>query len=42
LIRPTATHFNISLFAEGRAAFDQFDDLADYGRIGGGLRFNSN
>ena len=32
-------HFNISLFAEGRAAFDQFDELADYGRIGGGLRF---
>ena len=34
-----ADQFNISLFAEGRAAFDQFDELADYGRIGGGLRF---
>ena len=32
--------FNISLFAEGRAAFDQFDELADYGRIGAGLRFH--
>ncbi|MDK9707321.1 MAG: hypothetical protein OEL83_09740 [Desulforhopalus sp.] len=31
--------FNIAAFVEGRAAFDQFDELADYGRIGAGLRF---
>lgn len=31
--------FNMSVFVEGRAAFDQFDELADYGRIGTGLRF---
>jgi hypothetical protein len=34
-----ADRFNISLFVEGRAAFDQFDELNDYGRLGGGLRF---
>lgn len=31
--------FNISLFIEGRAAFDQLDGLNDYGRLGAGLRF---
>lgn len=30
---------NISLFIEGRSAFDEFDDLDKYGRIGAGLRF---
>lgn len=31
--------FNISVFIEGRAAFDQLDELNDYGRLGAGLRF---
>jgi hypothetical protein len=31
--------FNIAVFVEARAAFDQFDELADYGRLGAGLRF---
>ncbi|MGD9972962.1 MAG: hypothetical protein AB7S77_07885 [Desulfatirhabdiaceae bacterium] len=30
---------NVSLFVEGRSAFDEFDEIEDYGRIGGGLRF---
>jgi len=30
---------NVSVFVEGRAAFDQFDKLADFGRLGAGLRF---
>jgi hypothetical protein len=34
-----ADKFNIALFVEGRAAFDQFDELNDYGRLGAGLRF---
>jgi hypothetical protein len=34
-----ADTFNIALFVEGRAAFDQFDELNDYGRLGVGLRF---
>lgn len=34
-----ANEFNIAVFVEGRAAFDQFDELADYGRLGAGLRF---
>jgi opacity protein-like surface antigen len=34
-----ADQFNISAFVEGRGAFDQLDELADYGRIGAGLRF---
>lgn len=29
---------NLSVFVEGRSAFDEFDDLERYGRIGGGLR----
>jgi hypothetical protein len=34
-----ADQFNISAFVEGRGAFDQLDELNDYGRIGAGLRF---
>ncbi|KJS00854.1 MAG: hypothetical protein VR65_11370 [Desulfobulbaceae bacterium BRH_c16a] len=34
-----ADQFNISMFVEGRGAFDQLDELNDYGRIGAGLRF---
>ncbi len=30
---------NVSLFVEGRSAFDEFDEIDSYGRIGGGLRF---
>lgn len=30
---------NVSLFIEGRSAFDEFDELDKYGRIGAGLRF---
>ena len=30
---------NVSLFIEGRSAFDEFDEIESYGRIGGGLRF---
>uniref|UniRef100_A0A7C4RPJ6 PKD domain-containing protein n=1 Tax=Desulfatirhabdium butyrativorans TaxID=340467 RepID=A0A7C4RPJ6_9BACT len=29
---------NLSVFVEGRSAFDEFNDLEKYGRIGGGLR----
>ncbi len=29
---------NFALFFEARSAFDQMDDIADYGRFGGGLR----
>jgi len=31
--------FNVAVFVEGRAAFDQFDELSDYARVGAGLRF---
>ena len=31
--------FNTSIFAEGRSAFDEFDQLAELGRYGVGLRF---
>lgn len=30
---------NASLFIEGRSAFDEFNDLRKYGRIGAGIRF---
>ncbi len=35
----TPSTANISLFVEGRAATDELDELDEYGRIGGGLRF---
>ena len=31
--------FNTSLFIEIRSAFDEFDELAEYGRFGFGVRF---
>ena len=34
-----ADQFNVAVFVEGRAAFEQFDELSDYARVGAGLRF---
>ncbi len=31
--------FNASVFVEVRSAFDEFDEFADYGRLGAGVRF---